>query len=326
MDAAEFRAFRLPAETVARCCARHGLAPPRQVERIRKGEVSASFSLDLADGSSAVLKVYCRSQDPSWLQREAASQQYLRRYSEVPGPSWSILDISGRDVPFPCYLMQRLDGTDGDEVAATADRTNLLLLLRRCGETLSRLHHTPLSDIGEAVAQGLYPAELWAERTAAQFETAIDSLRAQGWCDPALLDSSLASFEAGRAALTAPYEPVFCHRDYQLWNLRVDPATLAIRGVLDFDAAGLGPAESDVRDLELNLFLEQPRLRQEFWRGYGRPRPDGVAAERLRLSCLVRALSLLAAYWGPTARVTPASVWLLLSPWISDADELLGEG
>jgi len=61
-------------------------------------------------------------------------------------------------------------------------------------------------------------------------------------------------------------------------------------------------------------------MREAFWRGYGCIPPVGLEAERLRLSALVRALSLLCAYWGPAQNLTPATVWLLLSPWVEDAE------
>ena len=324
MDAAEFRAFALPVQAVQQLCERHGLPAVRGVERIHKGEVSASFRIDLADDTRAVLKVYCRSQDPQWLERDAASLDYLRRVGEVPGPRWTRLDVSGVDVPFPCLLLDHIDGVDGDE-APLGDRTRTILLFRRCGATLAALHRTPLDHVEEVQRQGLYPASVWAERTASQFVTAMANLREQGWIDPVLLAACDEAFEQEQEALWAPFEPVFLHRDYQLWNIRVDPETLAIRGLLDFDAAGLGPAEADVRDLEINHFLDHPGLRREFWTGYGRPQPVGRPAARLRVSALVRALSLLAAYWGPCQQVTSATVWRLLSPWSEDMDVLCGE-
>ncbi len=322
MNPAQFRAYTIDLATAAAFCRAHGVARPVAVERIRKGEVSASFVLTLETGAAAVLKVYCRSQDPSWLARDAASQDYLRRHSEVPVPDWGRLDCSGDIVPHPCLLMDHVGGVDADEVAVEGPEARAALLMRRCGAALAALHRTPLAQVATVLAAGLYPAERWAERTGEHFELSVRTLRQQGWVDPYLLAAAEEAWGAAQAALTEPFRPVFCHRDYQLWNLRVDPASLAVLGLLDFDAAGLGPAESDVRDLELNCFLAQPWLRRQFWLGYGRPAPEGLEAERLRLSALVRALSLLAAYWGPVAQVTAATVWALLSPWNEDADEL----
>ncbi|MBI2301842.1 MAG: aminoglycoside phosphotransferase family protein [Armatimonadetes bacterium] len=320
MDAAEFRAFRVPREHVERFCRAHGLAEPRAFERIAKGEVSASFSLDLLDGTAAVLKVFCRSQDPSAMVRQEATLRYLRAHSDVPVPAWTLLDISGREVPYPCLLMERLGGVDADELWEQLERGRAGLLLRRCGAALRALHRAPLEQAEELFAGGVFPPEVWADRTAEAFDHAVDGLARQGWADPALLAAARAAWEQGKAALYAPFEPVLLHRDYQLWNLRVDPDTLEVIGVLDLDAAGFGPAVADVRDLELNVFLPRPWLRAEFWRGYGCPPPSGIESERLRMSALARALSLLCAYWGPTANLDAATVWLLLSPWTEDAE------
>lgn len=324
MDVAQFQAFTVPLATIARFCRAHDVAPPVSAERIRKGEVSASFALDLADGARAVLKVYCRSRDPSWLMREAASIEYLRQYGEVPVPGWSRLDVSGEVIGYPCLLMAHIGGVDADEIGP-GEPFREVLLMRHCGAALAALHRTPLDHCREVTERGVYPAEAWVERTESHFATAVAKLRRQGWLDEALLNAAEEGWQRGLRSLRAPYEPVFTHRDYQLWNLRVDPDRLEVLGLLDFDAAGLGPAESDVRDLELNLFLQRPWLRREFWLGYGKPAPVGVEADRLRQSALVRALSLLAAYWGPTASVTPATIWLLLSPWTADADALYGD-
>ena len=322
MDAAEFRAFSLPLDLVDLFCQAQSLGRATSLERIRKGEVSASFAVGLERGETAVLKVYCRSHDPQWLIREHASFDYLRTHGEVPVPSWSRLDVSQSIVPFPCLIGAHMAGVDGDEALPPgAPRVRLARLMRRSGAALAALHHTPLDAVDEMLMGGIYPADRWASRTAEQFQVTVRSLRDQGWIDPSLLNESERTFERLSPALNAPFEPVFCHRDYQLWNLRVEPDELRITALLDFDAAGLGPAESDVRDLELNHFLARPWLRSEFWTGYGKPPPSGVTADRLRVSALVRALSLLAAYWGPTDRVTPASVWLLLSPWAEEIED-----
>jgi len=322
MDAAEFRAFSLPLDTVDRFCRQHELGRATGLERVRKGEVSATFRVGLEGGETAILKVYCRSNDPQWLIREHASFEYLRRHGDAPVPGWSRLDISQDIIPFPCLLGAHMPGVDGDEaLGPSAPRVRLARLMRRCGAALAALHRTPLDAVDELHEGGIYSADRWAGRTVAQFEQTIRSLRDQGWIDVSLLNEAERTFNRQIDALNAPFEPVFCHRDYQLWNLRVDPDSLDILALLDFDSAGLGPAESDVRDLELNEFLARPWLRREFWTGYGRPIPAGLAGDRLRLSALVRALSLLAAYWGPTDRVTPASVWLLLSPWAEEIED-----
>lgn len=320
MDVAEFRAFRLQDAAVADFCRRHGLPAPRCVERIQKGEVSASFSLDLADGSGAVLKVFCRSQDPSALVRQEAVLRWLREHGTVPVPGWTILDVSGEVLPHPCLLMERLPGVDADDLWPYLDRAGRQRLLRRCGKVLRALHATPLDGCGALLSGGAYPAEVWAERTAAAFAGALDGLARQGWIDPSLLAAAARHWESHREHLDSPFEAVLLHRDFQLWNLRVEPTSLEVLGVLDLDQAGLGPHVADARDVELNLFVHHPWMRREFWLGYGGPPPSGVEAERLRLSALARALSLLCAYWGPTANLTVATVWLLLSPWTEDAE------
>ncbi len=319
MTAGQFRTFEVTLPMAHALCIEHGLAAPTGVRRVTKGEVSAVFSIDLADGQGAGLKVYLRKQEPGVLVAEDEVLGQLRRHSVLPVPAWSILDLNGGQLGWPHALHQRLPGLDADTVLERLELAESARLLRRCGEMLSRLHRVSLSGSGLQRA-GLPTAEDWAAIQDAEFDLALERLRGQGWLEERLLERAAQVWAIGREIRQLPFDPVLCHGDYQLWNILVDPETLVPTGLLDLGQAYPGPAAADFRDMELNLFGNSPRLRSAFLQGYGWDDFDERERERLRQAALCRALALMSAYWGPTKQITPATVWHLLAPWSEDAE------
>lgn len=319
MTPTRFRRFTISLELAAQLCAEHGLPAPVSLERVPHGEVSGVFLLDLTDGQSAVLKVYLRNHEPRLLVAEQAIFEHLRRQARLPVPAWTHLNLEGGELGWPYALQQRLPGVDGETVLLGEDLPGTERLLRRVGETLAQLHH--VSPLGSWLERADLPsADSWLPSLEAEFSQAVARLEQQGWLEPELLHRARLVWAAGSSVREAPFEPVLCHGDFQLWNLLADPQSLQITGLLDIGQAYWGPAAVDFRDLELNLFGHAPRLRQAFLHGYGWHDFDERERERLRQAALSRALALLAAYWGPTAMITPAAVWHLLAPWSEDAE------
>jgi len=319
MTPGQFRTFEVALEVAATLCREHGLPEPLRVARLAKGEVSAVFALDLADGQGAVLKVYLRNQEPRVLVAEDEVLGHLRRHSALPVPAWSTLNLNGGKLGWPYALHQRLPGIDADTLLTRLDLPESARLLRRCGEMLSRLHRVSLSGSGLKRA-GIDGEASWAETQDAEFDLAVERLADQGWMDARLLERARQVWAVGHEIRHLPFDPVLCHGDYQLWNILVDPATLCPTGLLDLGQAYRGPAAVDFRDMELNLFGNSPRLRSAFMQGYGWDDIDERERERLRQAALCRALALMSAYWGPTKQITPATVWHLLAPWSEDAE------
>ncbi|MBI5835516.1 MAG: aminoglycoside phosphotransferase family protein [Armatimonadetes bacterium] len=319
MTPGQFRTFEVTLEMAVALCREHGLAEPLSVSRLAKGEVSAVFGMELADGQGAVLKAYLRNQEPRVLVAEDEVLGHLRRHSALPVPAWSMLNLNGGKLGWPYALHQRLPGIDADTLLERLDMAESARLLRRCGEMLSRLHRVSLSGSGLKRA-GVAAAAAWASNQDAEFDLAMERLGQQGWLDARLLDRARQVWSVGREIRQLPFDPVLCHGDYQLWNILIDPETLVPTGLLDLGQAYLGPASADFRDMELNLWGNSPRLRSAFLQGYGWDDIDERERERLRQAALCRALVLMSAYWGPTKQITPATVWHLLAPWSEDAE------
>jgi hygromycin-B 7''-O-kinase len=317
MSPTQFHGYTLAPQDVSRLCRAAGLPDALRATRVAKGEVSAVFGLELADGRAAVLKVYLRNQNPTTLAAEHALLRHLHEHSTVPVPAWSVLDVSGRELPYPWAILERVGGVDADAIWPRLDAAAARRLVRGCGALLAALHAVPPQS-PELTAAHLPPAAQWARREDEEFTRSVQRLAQQGWIDPKLLQRAEQVWADGAAMRAMPFKPALCHGDFQLWNIRVDPDTLEPVGLLDMGQAFLGPPSADGRDMEINLFLDRPALRTAFWQGYDAGELEECERERLRLAATCRALSLLAAYWGPTQNVTPAKVWRLLAPWSED--------
>lgn len=305
MDRLALQSFSLPLATVNQLCRHHGLPRAVGCQRLERGEANALFEVDLAGGERAVLKVFCRATDTSGVRREAALLQHVR-HGGLPAPAWAVADESSAIVPYPCLLLARVDGVDADEVWLRLDEADRSRLLRNAGALLARLHALPLPDCDQPPR----PAT-WAAREERDWEQALRQIDRQDWMELGLRREVERVFDQGLPRLRAAYQPALLHYDFQFWNLRLDPESLAVAGLLDLHSAVVGPPVADARDLELNLFLAWPEWRREFWRGYGAA-PDGGEAARLRIAALVRAMVLLARYWGRAPQVGPEQLWLLL--------------
>lgn len=290
----------LTLDAASRRCAAAGLPAVEAIERLAKGQVSSSYRLTLTDGRVAVLKLSRQAGDGAPLRREQSTIAALRD-SGVPVPEWGHFDDSSLGVP--SLLSAWLPGAHGDDLFAELPAQRAEALLREVGATLRRVHDLPIDES--------FDADAWRAAEEEEFRSAVTHIADQPWLPRPQLAEIERAWEAGRSSRLAASSPVRLHGDYQLWNLRVDPVSLAVVGVFDWEESRPGPAMADFRDLELNLFIERPRLRRSFLAGYGLDRLADDDWRHLRLLMLSRALSLLAAYRG-AAPMVPRSVLRVL--------------
>jgi len=207
----------------------------RSTHALRGGMSSAVHLLvvELPSGQTirVVLRRYVRpelnDEEPDIAQREQQILQFVEAI-EVPTPRLLAVDPTGADAGAPAVLMSRLSGRV-DWWPRDMDRW-----LARLAELLPPIHAVGLPPPGVIRAfapyrQQNYEPPAWARR-------------------PKVWERAVEIFHRPAPA----FRPVFIHRDFHpgnvLWQRN------AVSGIVDWQAASLGPASVDVAHCRANLF------------------------------------------------------------------------
>ena len=103
------------------------------------------------------------------------------------------------------------------------------------GQFLSRLHHAPASDFEAFASSDRRPPGEWLVEARLNYDQVIDSV-------PATRRAPIGAFFA-QSPPGNPQSTAFCHNDLGIEHVLVDPATLAVTGIIDWaDAAITDPA------------------------------------------------------------------------------------
>lgn len=279
-------------------CSKAGIREPTSIRRLRRGEVNAIFLLEMPGGDLLGLKVWVRCSDDESMRREEGVVRIVQRESTVPTPDWVYASSGDSNVAYPHALIEYAVGVDGDRLWNDIGFEDKEKILTQCACQMCDLHAIPIGPDTAAIFGHPMSASEWRESEENRFQRAVRRLRKQGWLGKDTLDRCTALWTDQADSLGAAEVDALVHHDFQLQNLRVDPASLNLAAVLDFGNAAFAPAFTDSRDLDLSVFLKMPELAECFWRTYG-----ALSAEQelvLKLHSMARVLDILAAYQGPT--------------------------
>ena len=293
----EFVEYDISLPVARAVCLRAGTPEPTSIRRLKRGEVSAIFLLELPDDALIVLKIWVRCSDDDVMRREEGVVRLVHRESPVPTPPWIYVSSGDAVVPYPHALIEYVAGVDVDGIWSVIDFEDKERILTQCACHLRALHSIPLGSRAAAILGNPISGSEWRNSEESRFQRAIGLLRRQGWLGKDVLDRCNDLWTGHVDSLGETEVNAIVHHDFQLQNLRVDSATLNLTAVLDFGNAAFAPAFTDSRDLYLSVFLRSPGLSECFWRTYGM-----LSAEQelvLRLHLLARVLDILAAYQGP---------------------------
>lgn len=294
----EFVDYDIALPVAQSICAKAGIPVPTSIRRLRRGEVNAIFLLELPGGDLIVLKVWVRCSDDEVMRREDGVIKIVQRECAVPTPGWIYVSSGDSAVAYPHALIEYVAGVDGDRAWSEIGFEDKEKILVQCAFILRNLHSIPIEPDTVAVLGNLMSGNEWRKSEANKFQRAIGLLRKQGWLGKDTLDRCTDLWTDHVDSLGITEVDAIVHHDFQLQNLRVDPATLNLLAVLDFGNSSIAPAFTDSRDLYLSVFLDTPVLAECFWRSYG-----NLSVEQelvLKLHSLARVLDILAAYEGPT--------------------------
>ena len=294
----EFVDYDLSLPVAQAICSKAGIPEPTSIRRLRRGEVNAIFLLELSGGDSLVLKVWVRCSDDEVMRREDGVIKIVQRECAVPTPDWIYVSSGDSNLTYPHALIEFASGVDGDRLWSEIGFKDKEKILTQCASQMHDLHSIPVGPDTAAIFGDPMSGSEWRESEENRFQRAIGDLRKQGWLGRDTLDRCTGLWTDQADSMTAAEVDALVHYDFQLQNLRVEPATLNLAAVLDFGNVAFAPAFTDSRDLHLGVFLSTPALAECFWRSYGMLSSEHEIV--LKLHSMARVLDILAAYQGPT--------------------------
>ena len=293
----EFIEYKISFSVAQAICLKAGIPEPRSIRRLRRGEVNAIFLLELPGGDLLVLKIWVRCSDDEVMRSEEGVVRIVRRESSVPTPPWVYVSSGDALVPYPHALIEHASGVDVDRIWSEINVEDQEKILTQCACHLQALHSIPLGPHAAAILGDPISGYEWRKSEENRFQRAIGRLRKQGWLGKDTLVRCAVLWTDHVDSLGETEIDAIVHHDFQLQNLRLDPASWNLMAVLDFGNAAFAPAFTDSRDLYLSIFLKTPELSDCFWRTYGML--SGEQELVLKLHSLARVLDILAAYQGP---------------------------
>lgn len=250
-----------------------GLQGPVAISRLSGGRSNPTYLVQSHDGTRLVLRTRPEGEDSPTAHRVDREVAVLRALegTAVPAPRIRLWEPEPR-IGQPFYIMQhiagiapedpRLPGLGSDQRARA---------YQDAAETLARLHGIAieargLDDFGAPGDYNQRQVHRWSRRTR------------EGDAPAALI----ALGEALAAAPPVQQRRSIIHGDYRFGNLMLDPASGAVRGVLDWELATLGDPWADLAYLTLPYVL--PRT-GTILPGLGTCLPPGVPPLAQLLDC-----------------------------------------
>jgi aminoglycoside phosphotransferase (APT) family kinase protein len=244
---------------------------PTAVKELTDGWFNAAFLLSLADGHEYVLKVApppgvkLLRYEANILRAEVEAMKLVQGL--VPVPTVVAQDFAGSTVGSPWFLMDRLRGMPYNHLRDTLSAEQQ----RGVEEQVGRI----VRALGVAGTQGfgMFNGPFFATWREA-FSHLMADLRLDA--EEASVELPDGAWEAASphlSSLDAVTEPRLVHWDLWEGNLFVDPTSLAVTGVIDFERALWGDPL-----IEMNFSMK----RDGFLDGYGSDLVSGPGGESRR--------------------------------------------
>lgn len=231
------------------------------------GGSSPAFRIDLASGTSVVLKVY-PDNDIKIPSSDAFASTQVQGIG-IPATRYLLVDKSRSRLPFRFAVTNYLPGVLASSLIGHPDATNLYLQI---GALLRSLHALPMPAYGRFDARGIRaPAKSNALFVRGQFDHAFEQFVAHG--GDATLTTRLRQLADGSFDAVVPHSrgAVFAHDDLHPNNVLAleNDGRLTLSGLIDF---GNAYAADPVSDLAKCLFCsehEAPGSTPHILAGYG---------------------------------------------------------
>jgi aminoglycoside phosphotransferase (APT) family kinase protein len=222
----------------------YGLAP------LLGGHSGETFLAEAA-GERSVVRIYAdrgARRGPSAVEVDAAVLRLVRRLLPVP----EVLEVRRPDphAGTPGLLVTTfLPGQLLEKVLPRLDEERLTVVGEHLGRALARLAHVPMLRTGTFADSDLRIEPFPAAEDLVSWVDAHASGTALGAWSSADLDGLRAVADHAQRLLDRFDRAVLVHSDFNPKNLLVDPATLELTGVLDWEFAHAGSPLADLGNL-----------------------------------------------------------------------------
>lgn len=277
------------AAMVAHAFAGMQLAPHADaVQELKDGWFNAAYAITLADGREFVLKIAppptadVMSYEKNIMQTEVAAMRLVQQNPAIPVPSIAFFDDSLSICDSAYFFMQKIAGTNLEQIRATLEPSIQAELDRQIGSIMHQINSFSGSYFGYEGNPDLR-GTTWR----ATFIKLIDALLADGTRKHVAFDHSYAEIRNAvlkhAAALDAVTTPRLVHWDAWNGNFFVRDSTIV--GIIDFERALWG---DPLMEAQFRPFSGESLI--NFIDGYGTISVTPVAEQRCQLYSLYLAL------------------------------------
>ena len=240
--------------------------PLNSFAELADGYFNAAYRLDLADGSTRVLKVAPLGQirvlryEKNIMQAEVGALRLVRQQTEMPVPQVYIHDTSRAILPADYFLMDFIPGISFWNLRKDLPESDQQAIERESGRFLRQMNQIRGQGFGYFAAAERFPN--WPECFDHMIQGVLQDGQDAGIVLPLAYDDLLSFARSKYDCLRSVTTPSLVHWDLWDGNIFVDPATRAITGIIDFERALWG---DPLMEVGFGAFGDNPHFRA----GYG---------------------------------------------------------
>jgi hygromycin-B 7''-O-kinase len=267
-------------DVMGEICARHGLGT-RQLAPAGSG-TNVVFTT-----AHHVVKLF----PPMWSDLAAGERAILDHLAGRLSLDIPRLVADGHLDTWRYLVMTRLPGVPLDQVWDTLDAADRRSLSAQLGAALRDLHAVPLGGLADVPVL----ARRWSRLVSRPVDETIAHHRRQG-VEPQWLDRLRVFLQQAAPSGGGGFTPVLLHGDVHPWHLLASRENTRWRlsGLLDFDAAMLGPSDYEFASPGVLMFGGDAVAIEACLSAYGLPAREVNAGLRRRLMVY----AVLNRYWG----------------------------
>lgn len=196
---------------------------------------------------------------------EIAAITLLQQKTNLPVPKSRLITISGKEQTITCLIQEELPGRPLSGLLERTHSEDIIPVVAQFAKVLTQIHGVDSDSYGEIVSQARrHPTwrECFTDDICSRLEYAVGK--------KILRQNHIEYFERKLedSCLDETASPSLTHGDYKPKNILVDPTSLEITGLLDFESARFWRPIWDLTRIATIAFKQHPELLDLFLRVY----------------------------------------------------------